>query len=482
MAERSLSAAAVAGLLQHGASGRGPAYQQLAQGLRQAVLDGRAPLGARLPAERDLAGALGISRTTVGAAYDVLREAGFIVTRRGARAVTALPTGASWPGPLPDDPAQTGLLDLAYATLPAPEGVLHRAYAAALEALPAHLPGHGYSAQGLGALREVIAGRYAARGLPTGAGQILVTFGAQHAFGLLVRALTAPGDRVLVDHPTYPHALEALRQASCRAVPVALLQTGWDDVALRAALRQTAPRLAYLIPDFHNPTGHCMPAAVRASVARAAAQARTTLVIDETLADLALDVPAPAPFAVQAGLAEVVSTGSLSKSCWGGLRLGWIRAPEALMPRLLAVRAALDQGAPILEQLAAVALLTNDGPVLETRREVLRRQRAALMDALTRHLPEWRYHVPPGGLSLWVTLPGPFSSALAARAERFGVRVAAGPRFSADGLLERHLRLPYTLPEPELAEAIRRLARAASALGTWDGDAAADDRAPTALI
>ena len=148
---RSISAAAVTALLGEWA-GRGAAYQQLALGLRHLLLDGRLALGVRLPGERELALTLGLSRTTVTAAYLQLRDEGFLTTRRGSGSLTSLPTGAALPqAPLPFVPASAdlgGLLDLAYATLPAPDG-LHRAYRAALQALPAHLPGHGYAPAGL---------------------------------------------------------------------------------------------------------------------------------------------------------------------------------------------------------------------------------------------------------------------------------------------------------------------------------------------
>ena len=473
MAERKLNATFLSGLL--GAwSGRGPTYGNLARVLRQLILDGRLPLAARLPSERALAAALGVSRTTVTAAYTALRDEGFLVTQRGTRSVVALPPGSASPGFPASGPSPPGLLDLAFATLPAPEG-LHRAYTEALRSLSAHLPTHGYAPLGLPVLREVIAERYTKRGLPTAAEQIMVTFGAQHAFGLLVRVLVSAGDRVLVDHPTYPHALDALRGAACRIVPVPLSDEGWDVNAVGAAVRQTAPRLAYLIPDFHNPTGWCMSEPQRAAIAHAAAEGHTTLVIDETLADLALDVPVPSPFATHvrhsrvAGSrvirGNVISLGSLSKSFWGGLRVGWIRAPRALVDRVMLTRTTVDLGAPLLEQLTAAVLLTDDAPTLSARRETLRGQRAVLIRGLTEHLPEWRYRVPTGGLSFWVTLPAPVSSALAATAEGFGVRVAAGSSFGSEGLFERQLRVPFTLPEADLGEAITRLTRAYAALG-----------------
>lgn len=203
-----------------------PAYRQLADGVRTLVLDGRVPLDVRLPGERGLATALGVSLTTVGAAFGLLREQGYLDSRQGSGSRTRVPAGPADRSGRPlaghDDPA---VLDLASASLPASSAV-HGAYVTALAALPAHLPGLGYSPVGLPELRSVIAERHTRRGLPTTPGQVLVTTGAQHALALVLRLLTTPGDRVVLDHPTYPHAVDAVTRRSCRAVPVGLTATG----------------------------------------------------------------------------------------------------------------------------------------------------------------------------------------------------------------------------------------------------------------
>jgi DNA-binding transcriptional MocR family regulator len=93
----------------------------------------------------------------------------------------------------------------------------------------------------------------------------------------------------VVDHPTYPLAIAAIQGAQCRPVGVSLPETGWDTDGFAATLAQTAPRLAYLMPDFHNPTGRCMDIATRQAITDIAAQTRTTLVVDETMVDLWFD-------------------------------------------------------------------------------------------------------------------------------------------------------------------------------------------------
>src|SRR5690349_12402249 len=176
---------------------RGPEYAALAEAVRGLLTDGRLALGVRLPAERELADALGISRTTVTAAYRELRESGHLTSRRGAGSWTSLPSGhrvgttGLW---APSD--DTDLIDLGCAALPAPPQ-LATAAAEAVADLPGYTGGAGYQPMGLAVLREVIARSYVERGLPTDPDQIMVTSGVQHALDLLLRLLVAPGARVL---------------------------------------------------------------------------------------------------------------------------------------------------------------------------------------------------------------------------------------------------------------------------------------------
>ncbi|WP_068278684.1 PLP-dependent aminotransferase family protein [Aldersonia kunmingensis] len=447
-----------------GGRGARPTYVALAEGIRMLIHDGRIPLGAALPSERDLASALELSRTTVTSCYAMLREEGYLLSRQGARGVVALPSSTTPVGvglPAPKVAPDLPLVDLTYAALPAPEEV-HGAYSAALEQLPSYLPTHGMDPLGIPLLRETIAARYTERGLPTDPTQILVTLGAQHALRLLFTMLTAPGERVLIEHPTYPNAIQAIRDVGARPVPLPLRpeREGWDLDGIRSAARQTAARLAYLVPDFQNPTGLCLGVEGRAELASIARDTRMTMVIDESMVDLGLDMTPPPPVASFARGPEVITVGSMSKSFWGGLRVGWIRANRTVIDRLLGSRASMDLGTPVMDQLAAADLLADpDGP-LERRRELIRGRRSALLDALSEQLPDWRVAPGPGGLSLWVKLPGPMSSALAATAPNFGVTLAAGPRFGIEGAFERFIRLPYAQSEADLRLAISGIAAA----------------------
>ena len=453
-----ISAARVATLA--GDFDRSPAYAGLADALVLLIGEGRIGLDVRLPSERELTDALGVSRTTVARAYAALREAGYAEARRGSGTYTRVPGGRAraHDRALLPRPGDTDVVDLNCAAHSAPAG-LAAAYGAALTELPAYLGGHGYFPAGLPELQRAIAASYDARGLPTDPEQVMVTPGALAAAAIVAQACTNPGDRVLVESPVYPNATGALRNAGARLVPSPVDPEGWDLDAVAATLRQAAPRLAYLIPDFQNPTGHLMSEAQREEYAAHLRRAHTVAVVDEAHQGLALEgQEMPRPFAAHAR--DAITVGSASKTLWGGLRLGWIRSPVGGMDRLTHARVGLDLGAPVLEQLVLARLLADPAEMMAANRARLREQRDALVGAVRDRLPEWRFRVPTGGLTLWCELPGPYGTALAAEAERLGVIVAPGPVFAAEGGLDRFVRIPWTRSPDELGEAVRRLADA----------------------
>jgi DNA-binding transcriptional MocR family regulator len=437
---------------------RPPRYAALAGRVRMLVADGRVPLGTRLPAERDLATAMQLSRATVSAAYARLREDGWATARQGAGTFAALPAGpdrGAWvPGPVDD-----GTIDMAHAAPSAPSSV-PAAFAAALTELPRYLPQHGYHPAGLPDLRARIAERYTARGLATTPEQVLVTAGALHGIGTAFQTVLRRGQRLLVEQPTYPNALDAARAVGARLLPTALdadRPADWLEAAARA-LRTVRPAAAYLMPDFHNPTGRLLDTAEREQLAGALRRAGTTAVVDETFAELWLDAPAPPPLAAFGD--GHISVGSLSKTSWGGLRIGWIRAEAETVRRLTAVAVRSTMAGPVVEQLAACALLDGFHEAVAELRPHLRERRAVLIDELRARLPAWRVPEPPGGLVLWCGLPSARSRALVAAAEAHGVRLAAGPLFGTGHDLDDRLRLPYTHPPEVLRTAVTLLARA----------------------
>jgi DNA-binding transcriptional MocR family regulator len=432
-----------------------PVYEALADAVRLLCLDNRLAAHTALPAERELATALGVSRTTVAAAYRSLRDSGHIRSLRGSGSVT-LPLARRDPG---IRPGVEDAIDLQQASPPAWPG-LAGVFAEVAGTAASLVARRGYDIVGHAALREAVAERYRMRGIPTRVDEILITAGAQSAIHLIASVLLGRADRVLIETPTYPHAADAFRRAGARMVGVPVTtDEGWDlDRAVQAFAR-TLPVLAYLMPAFQNPTGRTMTATEVETFAAAADRSGTLVVIDETTADLAIDPDAdqPEPYAADEG---VIRIGSLGKTVWGGLRVGWVRAPAETIRRLAAARPTHDLGTPDFEQAVATAVLARMDEVIAQRAGHLRAGRDALSAVLADLLPQWRVPRVSGGLALWVELDAPLSSPLVLAARTRGLYLSAGSRFAVEGGHDRHLRIPFTAPPDELVRAAGILARA----------------------
>ncbi|MEU9126859.1 PLP-dependent aminotransferase family protein [Kitasatospora sp. NPDC048540] len=428
----------------------GPLAQALAAAIRDAVIDGRIPVGTRLPSERALATALQVSRGTVVTTLAALRDGGWLRTHHGSGSDVRLPPEvtertAPWSVDHGDG------LDFTRAVPAAPHAVYLEASRRAVERSAALLMDSAEPDAGLPRLRELLADRYTRDGLPTRPDQILVTSGARAAFTLLADHLHDRARPVLVESPTYHGALAVLRRRRARLAASPVTAEGWDPDRLAHAVRTVRPGLAYLTPDFHNPTGALMPADQREQVAELAARNGLTVIADETLRDLDLRTP-PEPVPHLSGKA-VVAIGSLGKLVWGGLRVGWLRADAARIRELLHNPLQARLSPPPLEQLIACELLTDPQDLLRDRRERLRAQRDHLA-ALLEGAGAWSFTLPPGGLCLWLRLHGTAASALATRAAREGLKLSPGPGFSADRTLTHYLRLPYTATPETLTRAV----------------------------
>jgi len=436
----------------------GTAYSALAARIRLLIVDGRIVPGARLPSERDLAAGLAVSRTTVNSAYSALRAEGYLQSKQGSGSIAQIP------GRPPELPvARPGdLIDLSRATCTAAPGT-HSAAVRALDRLPPRLRTDGYELAGLLELRVKLAERYSQQGLPTTPEQIFVTSGSQSAISLAARTFVAPGDRVVVETPGYPHALNALRAAGGRLLPFRVdADAGWDVDGFDLTVRRSLPTLAFLMPDFHNPTSRSMSVDERRRVVATAEAHGIMLVSDEATADLALDEVDPvapiAAFAQRPG--TVLTIGSASKTVWGGLRVGWIRTSVEHVDRLIAARMSNDLGAAVIDQLVFAELLNDFDPILEYRTNALRESRDALQRALKAHLPSWRMSPTRGGIASWVHIDEPVSSAIAIAARARGLLIGAGPWFGLDGEFEQFIRVPITADPEAIERAVEILAAA----------------------
>ncbi|MGX6608573.1 MocR-like transcription factor YczR [Micromonosporaceae bacterium Da 78-11] len=439
------------------------AYVDLADAVRLLILDGRLPVGARVPAERVLARELAVSRNTVTAAYRVLREQGYVESSYGSGTFATLPRHGkannrvtSWAPPRNDDHA----IDFTIAASPFPAEMISQATASLGDDLH-RFSGGGYDLVGIPQMRQAIADRYTAQGMSTTPEEIMVTAGAQQAWWLLLRLLSQQSDSVLLDTPTYPSAIDVTLTLKRRPLFVGMDRTGWNIELIETITKRHRPAVSYAMPDFHNPTGLVMPAEVRSRLVRAVEREGTYVVFDETMSELGTDesyVSQPTlPFPPSR---HAILIGSLSKICWGGLRVGWIRAEPSMVSRLVELRSSVDLGNSLPAQLMAVQLFAVHDELVHHQRTALRTRTRLLTGALRRHLPEWEFAEPKGGLSVWINLGSRVGWQLPRLGAQHGVMVIPGSRFGALGTLEDHLRLPIIYDEPIVEEGVRRLAAA----------------------
>jgi DNA-binding transcriptional MocR family regulator len=352
------------------AEGEGPAYQRLADALKQSIARGELPPSSRLPAERALARLLSLSRTTVVAAYELLRDERLVESRQGSG--TRVRAGDKRAGPFREDPAGSfrrhpvyrgliegsgGTIEFLGAHLPACDVVAGDLSSADRGELAELAKGPGYIPMGLPQLRKAIAGHVAGWGLPSSPDQVLVTSGAQQAIGLAASLFLERGDAVVIENPTYLGAIDIFAAQGARLVPVPVNEGGVNVEGLREAVAREKPRLIYLMPTYQNPTGAVMSERDRRRVARLAIESGVPLIEDNTLADLSLGSAPPPPIAAFAGAAPVLTIGSMSKLFWGGLRVGWIRTSEEVLARVAKLKIMADLGGSIVGQLTAVRLL-----------------------------------------------------------------------------------------------------------------------------
>jgi DNA-binding transcriptional MocR family regulator len=454
----------------------GPLYQQLAAAITRAVERSDLLPGTRLPPERALALSLKLSRTTVVQAYARLREAGTIESRHGSGTWVRRAGKTAWPSPQEHEVSSAFRRNVVFRSLVERSGDAISFVSAQLPPLPeideaaravarrgARSLGHngGYFPMGLPALRQAVAAHFTRGGLATREEQVLITCGAQQAISLIAGLLVARGEAVVTEDPTYIGAIDVLVSAGARVLAVPGAAEGLDLDRLRA-LMALRPRLVYVVPTYHNPTGGLLPEPVRREIARLADELQVPVVEDNTLAELGLAGDAPPPIAALAKNAPILSIGSLDKLFWTGLRVGFIRGPEAWIVRLGRFKALSDLGGPLVSQAMATLLLEHVPAAIKTRRREVSAKLALLTKLIEKYLPAWTWKKPAGGLLLWARMPAGDAEELAQIAARHGVALVSGSANSPDHRFADHVRLPIVADAATMKEGIARLGRAAA--------------------
>ena len=436
-------------------SGHGALVQRLALAVRRAIAAGLIVDGARLPPERALARALAVSRSTITAALDELRADDVIESRQGSGTWvrgTQRSVGSSriaqhfsqWPGidlaaGNPPDPSHWPPLSIDVADLIADGG------------------GPGVQPLGLPALRAALADRHAAAGRRTDVEQIHVTAGAHQAIALVVGACSRAGDAVLVEHTSYPGIFDILDARGARVVSLPTDSAGVLPGALERSLVEERAAVVYIQSGPHNPTGR-VPSPGRLRALAAVLDRHDAIVLEDcALADLTFGGRVRPELADLCRRAVVVSVGSFSKVAWGGLRIGWMRAPAPLIDATMHLRLANDLGASVPAQLMALRLLPHLDEMAERRRATLSAMVDRAAEQIGADFPAWRLVPPGGGSVLWVESNLADSGPLVQLAGRHGVHVAPGAVARANRVADPHIRICVDRPLELVETGLQRL-------------------------
>lgn len=449
-----------------------PLYRQLERWFADAIRSGALPPGSRLPSSRALAADLGVSRVTVSTAFAELEGTGLVVAAvgSGTRVAPVLPTAArrdpgaeAWAGmPAdrnPDVIAFTGVGDpAAY-----PVGEFGRALRHVLAREGAAALSYAPDPAGDPSLRRTVTQLLASQGIGVPPESVLVTSGSQQALALVCQVLVRPGDRVVVEEPTYDLALRLLRSVGATLVGVPVDEHGMRVDVLAEVL--PGSRLLYTTPNFSNPTGATLSGPRRRRLLELARAHGVPVFEDDFAGDLRYSGRAvPAIKSFDDG-GHVLYAGTFSKLLMPGLRIGYLVADGPLRGRLAEAKQVTDLGTSLLLQRALDRFVTVGRYRVNLRRttRLYRERRDALRAALAEHLPEVGFAVPVGGLFGWLALPdGVRADELLVTARDRGVDVAAGSRFfldPADGA--GFVRLNFAVQPPErITTGVARLAAA----------------------
>ena len=436
----------------------GGVAEQVAALIERHIDRGELSVGSVLPSERELARRLGVSRVTVVRALRLLRARGAVMTRHGSGSVVA-PTDRLLDPVAPMIPRGTDgpQLDLRFGTTAAPHEVAEAAARVAREELRAAMAGDGPPAGGSPSLRAAMAQHLTDQGVPTLPSQLTLTSGAAAGLDLVLQALKPGPGVALTESPTYPTAIACLRGHRLEVTGWPAGPTAWDTDQLAHLLRRSRARVMYAQPDNHNPTGHSISSGRRPELIELVRRHGVPLICDETLRPLWFgDAPQPAALSGRQG---VISLGSLSKTVWGGLRVGWIRASRDLTRRLHQLPSASFLAPSAFDELLAAEILDDLRAIVERRRRILRANLETLQSAIAA-IDGVAWHPPSGGMTAWLELTDADAPLVASAARGLGLLISPGALFTPDSVDRRHLRIPFTSSPAQLVSAVGLLDRA----------------------
>lgn len=490
-----------------------PLYQQVATFLRQSMLSGSLAPETRLPATRQLAQDLAVSRITVENAYAVLEADGLVARQAGsgtyvlpqdpllpkqhgnipewplwqhdvlnaAQFMKEAPIGEEWDSPHPNLVSFTGFGDPRLFPVAefsrAIKDVIHRYGYASMEMV---------DTRGYPPLRATIAHVLASQGVQTHPDNILITSGSQQAIALVAQLLLKPRDTVLLERPTYDRALDLFRTQQFKLIDCPTDACGMQTEHLEPLLQQHHPKLIYTIPNFQNPTGACLSLARRRQLIALANRYNIPLLEDDFVGELRYEGRVqPALKALDPG-GRVIYVGTFSKLLMPGLRVGFVVAEGPIYNRLVHLKQVNDLATSTLIQRVLEMYISVGRYQAHVRRscQIYRTRRNAIVVAIGQYLPAGVQVVTPqGGLFVWAQLAdGMSATQLLPLAREEGVEYAPGPRFfvqPTEG--ERYMRFNFaTHTVADIGEGMQRLGRAIQRLHAQREPAPRSDGSSTA--
>jgi DNA-binding transcriptional MocR family regulator len=478
---------------------RQPLYTQIANYVRRLIETDILKPGVKLPASRELAADLGVDRATIVAAYDELMAQGFATAHVGQGTFVAVEAphaerirtdvldpmvsleGINWqqcfsrparlsadwrlPDFSSDHPQEDlisfagGMPDSSLFPIDAFRRVMNEVLRTEGQALLQYSPASGYPP-----LRRYLADYLVRKGIVVTESDILIVNGSQQGLDLVARTLLDPRDRVIVEGPSYPGALQIFRAYQAEMVTVPVGEDGIRRDLLEGIMLRLAPKYMYVMPTFQNPTGVTVSLEGRRELLAIAAKAQVPIIEDDFHDELRYDGASVIPLRGLDRQGLVIAIGTFSKILFPGLRVGWVVAPPEVMERLIVAKRVSDFHTSALIQAAIYhfcrrRLLDRH---MERMRLEYRRRRDTLLEALRRHSPpdvSWTH--PQGGFSLLLTLPrGVDTQSLLPDAAHQGVLYTPGCLFYADGGGRHQLRLSFSeVPVERIETGVQRLSQ-----------------------
>jgi 2-aminoadipate transaminase len=437
-----------------------PLYRQVYEQMRTAILSGRMVRGERLPPTRELAGSLGLNRTTIAAAYELLEGEGLIKGHVGRGSFVEWTNRVDWEAIIPAEEtphvAPAALISFSASRPSEIQFPLEEFRVTCREVIDSEEAAGILQlgpASGYGPLRRYLMNAARERGEAGEDDDILITSGCQQAFDLIQRVLASHGETVVLEDPVYPGLRSAFQRGGARVIGAPVGSSGVELDSLERIFEKERPRLIVLTPNFQNPTGTTIPEASRKAILDMARRAGVIVVENDLYGPLRYtgsEIPAIKKLADSS---DTILLGSFSKIAFPGLRVGWAIGPRHFIARLAEAKEASDLHSDQLSQ--AVLLRFAESGRLEAHRQKMlaagaERLRACIAGC-EKELPTGTdFTRPEGGMNLWVRLPEPLDAAeLAARAARENVSFIPGRYFAVSRPQTHELRLCFASLAPE---------------------------------